>query len=124
MPTTSPWLPGYRDEACVYALVDAAATGVEKLDDWNGFGQRLAASGTTRFTDVPLVSQQFMRFGGTGETFMTAQFQLILLSCLAGDHAEAAARDAAGCVRHRKRSFSHGLTALPRSMVASRWSAG
>jgi alkylation response protein AidB-like acyl-CoA dehydrogenase len=103
----------YREEACVYALVDANHPGVEKLDDWNGFGQRLTASGTTRFVDVSLVRPEFLRFGGAAETFMTAQFQLVLLACLAGI-GEAAARDAAAYVRDRKRSFSHGLAALPK----------
>ncbi len=104
---------GYRDEACVYALIDAAHPGVEKLDDWNGFGQRLTASGTTRFDNVPLVHPEVLRFGGEAETFMTAQFQLVLLACLAGI-GEAATHDAAGYVRDRKRSFSHGLAALPK----------
>ncbi|MET3721752.1 MULTISPECIES: acyl-CoA dehydrogenase family protein [unclassified Arthrobacter] len=104
---------GYRDEACVYAVVAADHPGVERLDDWNGFGQRLTASGTTRFKDVPVISRNFLRFGGASETFMTAQFQLILLSCLAGI-AEAAVLDASEYVRGRKRSFSHGLADLPR----------
>ena len=36
----------------VIALVPAQAEGVERIDDWRGFGQRLSASGTTRFRNV------------------------------------------------------------------------
>ena len=36
----------------VIALVPAEAEGVERVDDWRGFGQRLSASGTTRFRHV------------------------------------------------------------------------
>jgi alkylation response protein AidB-like acyl-CoA dehydrogenase len=34
------------------AIVPADRAGVELFDDWDGFGQRLTASGGTRFTDV------------------------------------------------------------------------
>lgn len=34
------------------ALVPTDRAGVEPFDDWDGFGQRLTASGGTRFTDV------------------------------------------------------------------------
>ncbi|HEV2572348.1 SfnB family sulfur acquisition oxidoreductase [Methylocella sp. CPCC 101449] len=40
-----------RHEAFIY-FVDAAGSGIELIDDWDGMGQRLTASGTTIFTDV------------------------------------------------------------------------
>ena len=36
----------------VSLAVPTGAPGVERLDDWDGFGQRLTGSGTTRFTQV------------------------------------------------------------------------
>jgi alkylation response protein AidB-like acyl-CoA dehydrogenase len=36
----------------VVAIVPAQTAGVERIDDWDGFGQRLTASGTTRFRSV------------------------------------------------------------------------
>lgn len=41
-----------RDGERVGVLVDADADGVRRHDDWDGFGQRLTASGTTEFSDV------------------------------------------------------------------------
>ena len=41
-----------QDGERVGVLVDATAEGVRQHDDWDGFGQRLTASGTTEFTDV------------------------------------------------------------------------
>lgn len=38
----------------VAVVVSRHAPGVEVLDDWDGFGQALTASGTTLFTDVPV----------------------------------------------------------------------
>jgi len=38
----------------VSAVIGAKAPGVEIVDDWDGFGQKLTASGGATFTDVPV----------------------------------------------------------------------
>jgi alkylation response protein AidB-like acyl-CoA dehydrogenase len=88
--------------------------GVTRVDDWNGFGQRLTASGTTRFARVPVDEAHIVRLTrGTGATLMTAHFQLFHIATLAGI-ARAIVRDAVAFVQPRKRVFSHGSGAVPR----------
>ncbi len=41
-------------------LVPRQAKGVEVLNDWNGFGQALTASGTARFSDVAIEPEQIV----------------------------------------------------------------
>lgn len=95
------------------ALVRTDAPGVTRVDDWNGFGQRLTASGTTRFERVPVESAHIIDFSRTGATPMTAVFQLFHIATLAGI-ARAIERDAVAFVQPRKRVFSHGSGAVPR----------
>src|SRR5690606_29510264 len=41
-------------EERISVAVPVDAPGVERIDDWDGFGQRLTGSGTTRFHRVPV----------------------------------------------------------------------
>lgn len=100
-------------EQPVIALVRADAPGVERIDDWNGFGQRLTGSGTTRLTDVAVDPASIWPCARSGPTPMTAFFQLVHLATLTGI-ARAIERDACAYVRPRKRVFSHGSGTLPR----------
>ena len=100
-------------EQPVIALVRADAPGVERIDDWKGFGQRLTGSGTTRLTDVEVDPASIWPCARSGPTSMTAFFQLVHLATLTGI-ARAIERDACAYVRPRKRVFSHGSGAIPR----------
>lgn len=85
------------------ALVPTRATGVEIVNDWDGFGQALTASGTARFTDVAiadeLIKPSALRFSYSG-----GFFQLVHLASLAGI-GRAAASDLARLVADRKRVY-------------------
>lgn len=94
------------------ALVPTDAPGVERVDDWTGFGQRLTASGTTRFRDVAVEDAHVIDFARQGSTPLTAVFQLFHIATLAGI-ARAIERDTLNFVRQRKRVFSHGSGATP-----------
>ncbi|AOZ03183.1 acyl-CoA dehydrogenase [Cupriavidus sp. USMAHM13] len=100
--------PGDSDP--VYAVVPADAPGVERVDDWRGFGQRLTGSGTTRLRGVPVADEQVLAIPRQAPTSMTAYFQLCHLATLAGI-ARAIERDAAAFVRARTRVYSHGSAA-------------
>jgi len=102
-----------RDGERVLVLVPAEAQGVERLDDWRGFGQRLSASGTTRFRSVRVDPANVLPSPRTGPTPMTAFFQLVHLATLAGI-ARAIERDAIAFVQGRKRVYSHGSGTTPR----------
>lgn len=83
--------------------------GVELLDDWDGFGQRLTASGTTRFSNVEVAPENIDASGGVeGIGFGAAYVQGILLVALGGI-ARAVRRDAIAYVQGRDRTFFHGV---------------
>ncbi|MCS3566714.1 MULTISPECIES: acyl-CoA dehydrogenase family protein [Bradyrhizobium] len=90
----------------VGVVVSRHSSGVEVLDDWDGFGQALTASGTTIFKDVPVEGNQVIpvteRF-----KYSNAFYQLVHLATLAGI-GRAATNDVARLVKQRTRVFSHG----------------
>ncbi len=89
-------------------LVPATAPGVRRIDDWDGFGQRLTGSGTTIFEDVPihLDDVEIQPNGAFRGTYLLAFFQLVHLATLAGI-AQAAVDDAVAFVRQRGRNFAN-----------------
>ncbi|WP_225725967.1 MULTISPECIES: acyl-CoA dehydrogenase family protein [unclassified Nocardia] len=104
-----------RDGERVGVLVDARADGVRQHDDWDGFGQRLTASGTTEFTDVAVPDERILGpgYGVAGPTYATSYLQLVQLAVLAGI-AQRAERDAREWVAARTRSYTHAAADLPR----------
>ncbi|NMO93880.1 acyl-CoA dehydrogenase family protein [Actinomycetospora sp. TBRC 11914] len=104
-----------RDGERLAVLVDADADGVTQHDDWDGFGQRLTASGTTEFDGVSVPADRVLGpgYGTPGRTYGTAYLQLVQLSVLAGI-AQRATDDVAGWVRDRTRSYTHASADLPR----------
>lgn len=85
------------------AFVNARAVGVERLDDWGGFGQRLTGSGTTRFEGVVLEDAHVETESiGVADSYQIAFFQLTLLAALAGV-AQAALADVTAFVQKRRR---------------------
>lgn len=104
-----------RDGERVSVLVDADQGGVVRSDDWDGFGQRLTASGTTTFTDVTVPENRVLGpgYGAPGRTYATAYLQVVQLAVLAGIAARAEA-DTVEWVRARTRTFTHAAADLPR----------
>ncbi|TSJ60211.1 monooxygenase [Starkeya sp. 3C] len=101
-----------EDGGSVTAVVRRDAPGVQVVDDWDGFGQTLTASGTALFDEVDVQDADLVEdasiFGYT-----LPFYQLVHLSTLAGI-ARAAARDVAEAVARRQRSYSHAAGPLPR----------
>lgn len=93
-------------------LVPRNASGVEPLDDWNGFGQRLTSSGTTHYRDVEVDPAQ-IRPDDQRFAYYQAFFQLVHLANAAGI-GRAISRETAQAVRERTRSFSNGNAPLVR----------
>lgn len=105
-----------RDGKRVSVLVDTNQPGVDVQDDWDGFGQRLTASGTAEFKNVAVTQDRILGpgYGTEGRGFGTAHVQLILLAILAGI-AERAATDTADWIKARTRTFTHAVADLPRN---------
>ncbi|NMO02087.1 acyl-CoA dehydrogenase [Gordonia sp. TBRC 11910] len=108
-------IAGDRDGERVGVLVDADAPGVVQHDDWDGFGQRLTASGTTEFTEVKVAGDRLLGpgYGVAGRTYGTSYLQLVQLAVLAGI-AQRATDDTAAWVRERTRTYTHAVADLPR----------
>lgn len=93
----------------------ATLPGVTRLDDWDGFGQRMTASGTTVFEGVALGDEHVVRRfdgkppGGYHKAFL----QLILLASIAGV-GRAVLRDAVAFVQRKTRAFDVPGESSPR----------
>jgi len=99
----------------VIVLVNTQQSGVVREDDWDGFGQRLTGSGTTRFEQAQVEAAHVYDFSERFH-YQTAFYQHVLLSTLAGI-ARAVTRDAAHGVAQRKRIYSHSNARLVKQDV-------
>ena len=98
----------------VRLVVASDAPGVVQQDDWRGFGQRLTASGTTRFEDVEVDPSEVVPAPRPEDPTPRHGFlQLVQLAALAGI-AHRASSDTAEFVRRRQRTFVHGSADLVR----------
>ncbi|MEH3078549.1 MAG: acyl-CoA dehydrogenase family protein [Quadrisphaera sp.] len=100
-------------------VVPTAAAGVEVLDDWTGFGQKLTASGTTTFDDVVLGEEHVYRVRAEPDWY-TVDFRVVLhllLQAAMAGIGVAVLRDAVDFVRSRTRSFGVPGEHLPRDDV-------
>lgn len=113
------WIDVYArrndNQGDVIALVSTHQPGVTRDDDWDGFGQRLTGSGTTRF-DHAHVEQEHVFDFATRFRYQTAFYQHVLLATLAGI-GRAVARDGAQAVAARNRIYSHSNGATSRDDV-------
>lgn len=102
-------------ERSANVVVPALADGVTRIDDWDGFGQRLTGSGTTLFEDVEIFLEDVEIYpnGDFSGSYLMAFFQLIHLATLAGI-GRAAVADASAFVNARKRNLVNPAYAAPR----------
>ena len=82
------------------------AQGVEVVDDWNGFGQTLTASGTAHFTHVRVANEE-VKLDKDRFAYSPAFLQTVHLANLAGI-GRAIAGETAQAVALRTRTFSTG----------------
>lgn len=96
-------------------IIPVAREGIEILDDWDGAGQRLTASGTTRYSQVRVEAEEavFDVAGrGYGLSYSNTQAQLFLTAVVAGI-ARGALVDAVALLKRRQRSFYYASTERP-----------
>ncbi|MGO1544420.1 MAG: monooxygenase [Gulosibacter sp.] len=82
-------------------------------EDWNGFGQRLTASGTAIFDEVPVREELIIRHDDIAKAYLGAFYQFVHSATQAGI-IKRAADDAADAVRSRRRSSPLAADAEPR----------
>ncbi|MFH3481478.1 acyl-CoA dehydrogenase family protein [Xanthobacter variabilis] len=96
-------------------IIPTRREGIEILDDWDGAGQRLTASGTTRFHNVRVEADEAVfdtPERGYGLAYSNTQAQLFLTTVVAGI-VQAILNDAIALVKRRKRSFYYAPTPTP-----------
>jgi len=91
-------------------VVAAQGPGVTIDNDWDGFGQRLTASGTATFAQAPAIGEPLPT--GVRFAYGTAFFQAVHLATLTGI-ARAAADEVTRAVRERARTYSHAAGPRP-----------
>ncbi|CAM5773737.1 monooxygenase [Labrys miyagiensis] len=100
-----------EDGSSISAVVARHAPGVNVIDDWDGFGQILTASGTTTFADAP-VDVEDLVIDDDRFKYSAAFYQLVHLATLAGI-GRAASDDVAQAVKARRRSYSNAPAPRP-----------
>jgi alkylation response protein AidB-like acyl-CoA dehydrogenase len=96
-------------------IIPMQREGVELIDDWDGLGQRLTATGTTHFRNVRVKRREIVFDApdvGYGVPYSNTFAQLFLTAIVAGI-ARAALRDAAALIRSRKRTFYYAPSEAP-----------
>ena len=98
----------------VNAVVPADRDGVVLVDDWDGFGQRLTGSGTTRLEGVAVGAEEILALPGTGDgpRYLSSFLGLYLTTVIAGI-LRSVANDAGALVRGRTRNFDEAAGVAP-----------
>jgi alkylation response protein AidB-like acyl-CoA dehydrogenase len=91
------------------AIVPADRPGVELYDDWDGFGQRLTASGGTRFTDVAVAPIEVTTVSDGKRLGHSTAFLQLYLAAVAAGIAHGVHDDAVSYVREKARPAPHSL---------------
>jgi alkylation response protein AidB-like acyl-CoA dehydrogenase len=99
-----------------FAFVPTDREGVTVEDDWDGFGQRLTASGTTRFDGVRVHADEVMLppADAGGPRWHLGPFYQHYLNAVVAGNLRSVLDDAIALVAGRTRSFTHGSADLPR----------
>lgn len=101
----------------VTVVIPARREGVTLVDDWDGFGQRLTGTGTSRFEDAPVKRDEVVFDDeSTGHGYdrpYHGSFQQLFLTAIVAGIIRAAATDAAELVKRRARSFSFAPAEKP-----------
>lgn len=95
----------------VVAVVPADREGVTVEDDWDGFGQQVSGSGTTRLRDVAVADDEVLPAPEIpGAQTNRGTFLELFLTAVVAGVAQAVVDDAVALVRGRERTYSHAVT--------------
>ena len=94
----------------IQAIIPTDRAGVELYDDWDGFGQRLTASGATRFTEVIVQPTEVVTVSDGKQLGHGTGFLQLYLAAVAAGIAHGVFDDAVSYVRDKARPASHSLS--------------
>ncbi|MHC5774466.1 acyl-CoA dehydrogenase family protein [Nostoc sp.] len=99
------------DGTRAFVLIPTNREGIDLVDDWDGFGQRLTGTGTTTFTNVRVEADEVIFETDTDKDNLPYNIvpQLFLTAINAGI-IRSVLRDATALVRTRPRTFYHAVT--------------
>ncbi len=97
------------------AIVPIRRAGVELVDDWDGFGQRVTGSGTTILRDVRVEPDEVVadREGAFQRAPYSNTVSQLILTAISAGITRAAVRDASALLRGRERNFYYATTERP-----------
>ena len=101
-----------EDEGPIFAIIDAEHPGVKRIDDWNGFGQRLTASGTTLLDEVPVLQDRVQEFDVPTGVLSYTILWIALIATQTGI-GQAALKDISEYVAARHRTYNHATAETP-----------
>ncbi|MBD2471399.1 acyl-CoA dehydrogenase family protein [Nostoc sp. FACHB-145] len=98
------------DDTRATAIIPSNRPGVELVDDWDGFGQRLTGTGTTIFTNVRVEADEVILETDTDQDNLPYNIvpQLVLTAINAGI-IRSVLRDATNLIHKRPRTFYHAV---------------
>lgn len=99
------------DGTTAFILIPTNREGIDLVDDWDGFGQRLTGTGTTRFKNVRVEAYEVIFETDTDKDNLPYNIvpQLFLTAINAGI-IRSVLRDATALVRTRPRTFYHAVS--------------
>jgi alkylation response protein AidB-like acyl-CoA dehydrogenase len=103
------------DELSVSVIVPSQREGVELVDDWDGFGQRLTGSGTTILRNVRVEPDEVV-FDTEGTFYSqayTATVPQLILTAINAGILQSILRDATALIHRRQRSYYHAPAERP-----------
>ncbi|MHC5671411.1 acyl-CoA dehydrogenase family protein [Nostoc sp.] len=99
------------DGSTAFILIPTNREGLELVDDWDGFGQRLTGTGTTTFSNVRVEAEEVIFETDTDKDDLPYNIvpQLFLTAINAGI-IRSVLRDATALIRNRPRTFYHAVS--------------
>lgn len=96
-------------------VIPAEREGVERVDDWDGVGQRVTGTGTTNFHNVRVEADELL-FDSDGSPYLlpyTSTIAQLFVTTVNAGIIRAALRDAKALVKSRTRTFYYAPTETP-----------
>ena len=115
------------DGGKVQVVIPADRLGVQRPNDWDGFGQRFTGSGTTSFDNVEVYPDEYFsdeKSKSENKLPYPATFFHIQLNAMIAGILHRVARDAVELVRTKRRAFYHAPTEVPTEDPILQYSVG
>ncbi|WP_336879631.1 acyl-CoA dehydrogenase family protein [Rhodococcus globerulus] len=97
----------------VTVAIPATRVGIDRTDDWDGIGQRLTGSGSTRYFDVIVRDDEVLPEDGPSVDRYEASFAQLYLTTVIAGIVRSIVADSVEAVNARSRNYFHGQADHP-----------